>query len=251
MSGPLFGLDLTTARNVLCIQPHYDDNDLGAGGTVARLKSLGATVTYLTVSDDLVGVRDPDLGDDEARVLLDEEQRRAGEILGVDAQINLGYPDAGRYDYFDLRKELIAHMRRVRPDFVVTVDPWLPYEAHNDHVMTGRAAAEASYLQAMTRMKTFPEVDEAYEPYDVSGVAFYFTDRPNITVDITEFHDLKHRAFDQYGTQLGPEDLAMLHAVLELKEREWAEPIGATFAETFRLLHPLQLHVGLEPPAGI
>ncbi len=45
MGGPLFGLDLLTARNVLCVQPHYDDNDLGAGGTVARLKSLGATVT--------------------------------------------------------------------------------------------------------------------------------------------------------------------------------------------------------------
>ena len=251
MSGPLFGLDLLAARNILCIQPHYDDNDLGAGGTVARLRSMGATVTYLTVTDDLVGVRDPGLSDAEAKERLDQEQLRAGEIVGVDAQLNLGYPDAGRYDYFDLRRDLIAHMRRIRPDFVLTVDPWLPYEAHNDHIMAGRAAAEASYLQAMTRMKTFKDVDEAYEPYDVSGVAFYFSDRPNLTVDISDFHDQKHRAFDQYATQLGPEDLAMLHAVLELKEREWAEPLGATFAETFRLLHPIQLHVGLEPPAGI
>ena len=29
--------DLSGARRLLCIQPHYDDNDLGAGGTIAAL----------------------------------------------------------------------------------------------------------------------------------------------------------------------------------------------------------------------
>ncbi|MCC6956023.1 MAG: PIG-L family deacetylase, partial [Anaerolineales bacterium] len=48
--------DLFSARRVLCVQPHYDDNDIAAGGTIARLKSAGAEVVYLTVTDDLMGV---------------------------------------------------------------------------------------------------------------------------------------------------------------------------------------------------
>jgi LmbE family N-acetylglucosaminyl deacetylase len=27
--------DVFSARRVLCVQPHYDDNDIGAGGTLA------------------------------------------------------------------------------------------------------------------------------------------------------------------------------------------------------------------------
>ena len=52
-------------------------NDLGAGGTVARLRAAGCRVAYLTVTDDLLGVLDPDLPDAEARKVaaLQTEQR--------------------------------------------------------------------------------------------------------------------------------------------------------------------------------
>ena len=51
-------MELRDARSILCIQPHYDDNDLGAGGTIAALHDAGCQVVYLTVTDDLVGVKD-------------------------------------------------------------------------------------------------------------------------------------------------------------------------------------------------
>ena len=53
--------DVSTARRPLCVQPHYDDNDLGAGGTIASLAARGAEVAYLTATDDLVGVKDASL----------------------------------------------------------------------------------------------------------------------------------------------------------------------------------------------
>ena len=59
--------DLKQARRVLCVQPHYDDNDIGAGGTIASLAAAGADVWYLTATDDLVGVLDASLSDEEAR----------------------------------------------------------------------------------------------------------------------------------------------------------------------------------------
>ena len=53
--------ELMSAKKVLAIQPHYDDNDIGAGGTLALLHEQGAEIHYLTVTDDLVGVLDTSL----------------------------------------------------------------------------------------------------------------------------------------------------------------------------------------------
>jgi LmbE family N-acetylglucosaminyl deacetylase len=44
--------DIFQAKKILCVQPHYDDNDIGAGGTLAKLHEAGAEIIYLTVTDD-------------------------------------------------------------------------------------------------------------------------------------------------------------------------------------------------------
>lgn len=55
------------AKRVLVVSPHPDDAQLGAGGTLARLISLGAEVWELTATDDRFsipgtpGMREPPL----------------------------------------------------------------------------------------------------------------------------------------------------------------------------------------------
>jgi N,N'-diacetylchitobiose non-reducing end deacetylase len=144
------------ARRVLCIQPHYDDNDIGAGGTIAALVDAGVEVFYLTVTDDLMGVIDPNLTEEEAAALLRRDQAKAGDCIGVRGQFWLGYPDAGKYDYYDVRRDIIQHIRMLRPDFILTNDPFLPYEAHQDHAVTGKAASEAAILYGMMRLEDRP-----------------------------------------------------------------------------------------------
>ncbi len=122
-----------TARRVLCVQPHYDDNDLGAGGALAALHDAGTELIYLTVTDDLMGLVDASLPDEAAAAQLKAEQSAAGAIIGVDQQIWLDYPDAGEYSGVDLRRRIIQAIRSLRPDWLITCDPWLPYEAHRDH----------------------------------------------------------------------------------------------------------------------
>jgi LmbE family N-acetylglucosaminyl deacetylase len=237
--------DLTTAQRLLCIQPHYDDNDIGAGGTIATLAERGAEVVYLTVTDDLVGVIDPNLSDAEATARLRAEQHEAGASIGVVEQHWLEYPDAGDYGYFELRRRIIACIRRVRPDFIFTVDPWLPYEAHNDHLITGRAVCEASILHRHLRLPSDEEVDRDYEPYSVTGVALYFTREPNVRFDISGARERKHRALDAYRSQFRPEELKLLHLGLDAKEREWAESEPFSHAEPLKVLHPGVFHVSI------
>ena len=237
--------ELQNISRVLCVQPHYDDNDLGAGGSIAVLHDSGIEVHYLTVADDQLGVLDPDLTEDEALERLREEQERAGALIGVDHQIWLGFPDAGEWDYFALRRELIRHIRRIRPELLITVDPWLPHEAHSDHLRTGKAVAEASFLQASTRLQVDPEIDRQYEPYEIQAVAFYFTKEPNTCVDITATRGRKHAAIDCYRAQLSEDQLKLIHFGLDLKEQEWAAAEAFSHGEGLKVLPPSAFHVGL------
>ncbi len=234
--------DLMSARRLLCIQPHYDDNDIGCGGTLARLAAEGCEITYLTVADDLLGVLDPALSDAAARDRLEAEQRAAGEIIGVGEQVRLDYPDAGAWDHQALRLALVREIRRVAPDFVVTVDPWLATEAHLDHVRTGQAALEAVLLHGLPRYRTDPVVDAAAAGATVRGVGLYFTGRPNRWFDIAPGREAKHRALDCYRAQFTEDGLRVLHAALDHKEQAWGQRAGVLHGEALQVLHPAHLH---------
>lgn len=237
--------DLLSAQKVLAIQPHYDDNDISAGGTIATLVERGAEVYYLTVTDDLVGVLDEKLSPQAATQQLHAEQSRAALQIGVKGQYWLDFPDASPFDHFEVRKGLIQHIRLLRPDFILTVDPFTPYEAHTDHIRTGKAAAEATILYRLMRLKTDPQVDAAYQPHEVSGIAFYNSWVPNTYIDITPTREKKHRAIDAYEAQFSPDEFPMLHMWVEIRERMHAENCdvpGSTHAEGFKVLNPRLLH---------
>jgi N,N'-diacetylchitobiose non-reducing end deacetylase len=235
--------DLWAANRILCVQPHYDDNDIGAGGTLARLHDQGAEIIYLTVTDDLVGVVDLLLADEQAARRLKQEQRQAGAIIGVSRHEWLGYPDAGDYNYFEMRRRVVAAIRRLRPDFLMTCDPWLPYEAHRDHVQTGLAVAEASYLHAMPRLKSDPGADRDYQPYPIQGVIFYFSHTPNTLVDIDATHARKQQALACYRAQFTPEEMERLLRSVEAEQRRAAQGEAHIHGEAFKVVRPDQLHI--------
>jgi LmbE family N-acetylglucosaminyl deacetylase len=237
--------DLFAARRVLCIQPHYDDNDIAAAGTLALLSRAGADLVYCTVTDDLMGVVEG-VPAEEAAAMLQRDQHRAAEIVGVREQVWLGYPDAGEYDYFAVRRDLLGVIRRVRPDFIFTVDPWLTYEAHRDHIQTGMAAAEATIFAGLTRIASSdPAADAAWDDHDIQGIAFYFTREPNVRMDISPVWAEKVAVLRCYETQFDPPDMEQLVMALEKKARQTAAGLGYEFAEPLKVLHTSALHCGI------
>jgi LmbE family N-acetylglucosaminyl deacetylase len=235
--------DLYSARRILAVQPHYDDNDIAAGGTLAALSRNGAELFYLTVTDDLVGVIDQSLSEGEMTRQLRAEQSRAGNEIGVSEHFWLGFPDAGKNDYYYLRKDIIKHIRLLRPDFIFTCDPWTPYEAHQDHILTGRATAEAATLFGLERIKTDPQVDADFMPFELVGVVFYASGYPNTLFDISGTHEVKHRAVDCYRAQFKDDDMAMLKIFLDYKEQEYALQSDFSHGEPLKVLQPMHLHV--------
>ncbi|MDI3473343.1 MAG: hypothetical protein PWQ20_1584 [Thermotogaceae bacterium] len=210
-------------KNVLCILPHPDDGEIGAGGTIAKLKSLGAKVRYIMVTDGSAGIRDKSR--EETREIRKKEQEKAAEILGVDEIIWLNYPDGGEYRIEDVKNDLKKHISLIDPDLIITVDPFLPYEAHPDHKNCGLAVAHVMML--------YPKL---------VPIALFFTAYPNQFVCIDDYWEKKFEAVTAHESQVSGEILELYKGYFELKASVYGEKIGCKYAEAFKVMYPIMFH---------
>jgi LmbE family N-acetylglucosaminyl deacetylase len=233
--------ELLDVPNALVIEPHPDDNEVGAGGTVKRLAERNVPVAYLTVTDGRLGSEDPGMSAEEMVRLRMGERQRANQLLGVQSSFNLGFEDGGDWTESALMQVLVPLIRQFRPALVMTVDPWTPYEAHPDHVKTGRAVASSLiYCQNGIYLKG------QGDPWTVPQVAFYGSAYPNTYIDVTETWETKLQAMKAHTSQFDNADWDLfsgfLTAEAERLYREHVSPSASGYAEAFKVLSPRQLH---------
>lgn len=128
----------------LVLAPHPDDETLGAGGLIAKLRGVGVPVTIAAITDGENAYADSHrLG--ELRVL---EQTEAARRLGVPEQMihRLHLPDRNVSDYEDDLVELLLPLVAGRMHLVA---PWHG-DFHPDHEAVGRAAARVAQLKNLT-----------------------------------------------------------------------------------------------------
>jgi LmbE family N-acetylglucosaminyl deacetylase len=126
----------------------------------------------------------------------------------------------------------------------MTVDPWMPYEAHPDHYKVGRAVA-AAILAAHTIM--YPE---AGAPFEVSQVGFYATSYPNTFIDVTAYWEKKMDAILTHDSQFNTPEWPLLSQFFSYQGNELFQVLkqhgGAVapngYAEAFKVLAARQLH---------
>lgn len=222
---------------LLSIQPHPDDTDIAAGGTIAKLAKRGCQVVYVTVTDGGAGTGSKNFPWESVADVRRREQESAAKILGVAELIWLNYRDSELESTLELRNRLITLIRRFRPDVVLTVDPWLRYEAHPDHRATGIAASEAFLLSGFPNVNRIDLVNRL-EPYTPRFIAYYWSEKPNVYVDITEWIDVKFKAIMAHVSQASSGMVDVLKAVFKLM----GEKAGCEYAEAFKVLASSALH---------
>ena len=133
---------LDVPSSALTIGAHPDDAEFGAGGTLARWAAQGCEVTMLVVTDGSKGTWDPHLSLEELTASRRREQQAAADVLGATGVIHLDHVD-GELEYsMALREELCRWIRTVRPEVVLSHDPWRRYMLHPDHRATGLGAID-------------------------------------------------------------------------------------------------------------
>lgn len=167
-------------KKVLVIGAHPDDPESMCGGTMLRLKAMGAEVVAVYLTSGEAGI--PGKTHEQARAIRQQEAINACAMLGVRA-VFLTQIDGNA----EVNKQRYAEMKMLieqeEPDMVIT--HW-PIDSHRDHRvcsilvydawrMTGRGF-DLYYSEVMTGMQTQN-----------------FT--PTLWVDITDMRDQKIQAY--------------------------------------------------------
>ena len=111
-------------RTILAVFAHPDDESVACGGTLARLADAGVRVVLLCASRGESGsTSDPSLvSDGDLGRVRAQELRDAAAVLGISDVLIFEHPDGDlRWaDVPELHDEIVATIRRYRPDGVIT-----------------------------------------------------------------------------------------------------------------------------------
>jgi LmbE family N-acetylglucosaminyl deacetylase len=151
---------MTESKRLLCVFAHPDDETLGAGSTLATYAAAGVELYLVTATRGERGWQDEPsrnpgpqaLGEIRTAELLAEAQ-----VLGIREVQFLNYLD-GDLDQADPAEaigRIVAHIRRIRPQVVVTFGPEGSY-GHPDHIAISQftsaavvCAADATYSETL------------------------------------------------------------------------------------------------------
>src|SRR5262245_9688397 len=205
----------------LVIGPHPDDQELGMGGTIARLVRQGHKVHLI----DMTNGEPTPKGSVEKRAA---EAAVAAQVLGVQRTL-LGLKNREVVHDLESRHKLAAVIRVHRPDALFV--PY-PIDAHPDHVAVTKIAEDARFDAKLTK-SSIPG-----EPWSPKRIIYYFCThlrmsfQPSFCIDISDQIEQKISACACYESQgLGGEGgIAELEKTLAAY---FGGRIGTKFAEPF------------------
>jgi LmbE family N-acetylglucosaminyl deacetylase len=236
--------NLEGCKSLLAVQPHPDDNEIGAGATIAKLAENGCRITYLTVTDGSIGTSDPSIKREEVAAIRRKEVERSAAYLGVSAALFLDFPDGGYVDEKFLCQSIVQVIRNVKPEIVLAPDPFLPYEAHPDHRSVGMAAAEACLFCQFPGFKTGDGAGPG--AWAVKGIAFHSTAWPNTFIGVDATWEKKMKAIALHESQFSPEALQPLSMYFAFKAAQYAKDRPFKMAEAFKALTTDHLHMNVD-----
>ena len=229
--------DIMECKRVLCVQPHPDDNEIGMGGIIAALAQRGCKVNYLTVTNGDRGNLDKSASPEETASIRKEEAIVAGQLLGASSFHFLDHSDGSLSDVVELSKEISAVIRKIRPDAIFCPDPWLMYECHMDHIMTGLAVSNALIMGGHSYSP-----DNESEPWRCPAIGYYYTSNPNTVIDITNTFEQKFEAIALHKSQIDARTLAMYRVYFGMKGEELAQGKEFKLGEGLKVLGQIHTH---------
>ena len=170
-----------------------------------------------------------------------EEQTKAAAEVGVTRLIFLGHMDGEAVADMQLRHDISAAIREVRPQVVITQNPVRnldsTYGSHPDHIATGEATMCAVYPDARNPFAFAGQPCAELDDWAVAEVWVMLGADAHDFIDITSQLDRKIRALRCHESQHRDPD------AMEERVRAWWKSIAAergrpenTSAEVFRVV---------------
>lgn len=221
--------------NIIVVGPHPDDQEIGMGGTIARLHDQGHHVLLL----DMTNGEPTPYGDPATRA---KEAAKAADLLGVEREM-VGLPNRTVEHTIQARHQVAGIIRQWQADIIFT--PFFQ-DAHPDHIATTRIVEDARFDAKLTK------TDLPGEPIYPKWLFYYYASHlrwvadPSFLIDITGYTDVKRESIVAYETQfVKPEKNRRVVEWVLSANHYFGSRIGVEYAEPFFTKEPIGL-TGLE-----
>jgi len=227
-------------KRVLAVFAHPDDPEFGAGGSMAKLATDGADVTYVIVTDGSQGGEDPKQKDSELTAIRQREQRAAAKVLGIKKVEFLGYKDGHLSADLKLRRDIVRMIRKHKPELVITHIPGRVLDApmggsHPDHIAVGEATMAAVYPDSRNPRAFRSLLKEGYQPHVVDEVWIPYWTLGDYYVDISKTIDKKLEALKKHKSQVSkPGNEWDVEKWIRKRSRDIGKKGGYRYAESFK-----------------
>jgi LmbE family N-acetylglucosaminyl deacetylase len=169
---------VTAPLRLMAVLAHPDDESLGLGGILAKYSAEGVEASLVTATrgqsgrflEHRSGPEHP--GPEKLGIIREAELRCAAQTLGVRDVHVLGHMD-GALDQADPRRivaEIAAHLRRARPQVVVTFPADGAY-GHPDHIAISQFTTAAIVAAADPKFR-LDGAAAAHQPHAISKLYF-------------------------------------------------------------------------------
>ena len=208
--------------SIVVVGPHPDDQELGMGGTIARLARQGHTVHLI----DMTNGEPTPFGSVETRA---REAAEAAQVLGVSRSL-LGLKNREVTHSIESRHKLAALYRVHRPNVIFVP---FPIDAHPDHVAVTRIAEDARFDAKLTK-SLIPG-----EPWYPKRIIYYYCTHlrmnfnPTFCIDISDEIERKMESVAAYQTQFGHPAAAHVPQMVRTTAAYFGSRIGTAYAEPF------------------
>ncbi|HBE67190.1 MAG TPA: bacillithiol biosynthesis deacetylase BshB1 [Planctomycetaceae bacterium] len=220
--------------DILVVAPHPDDAELGMGGAIAKMITLGWNVGVL----DLTNGEPTPFGSEEIR---ERETDAATKILGLKWRENLGLPNRFLEPDLQSRAKLANVFRRTRPRWL-----FAPYweDAHPDHVAATSLVEAARFWSKLTKSKL------EGDPYHPERIFYYYcvhlkhVAQPAFVLDISQHWQQKAdaiAAFESQFTTNREHIQPSFHQRVRDEAAYWGKMIGKEYGEPFASREPIAL----------
>ncbi|NEC28114.1 PIG-L family deacetylase [Streptomyces sp. SID8111] len=211
-------------ENALVLAAHPDDVEFGSAGAVAVWTRKGHAVSYLLATRGEAGIDGVPPAD--AALVREAEQHEAADRVGVRDVEFLDHPDGSVRADDRLRADLVAALRRRRPQLVVVFN-------HHERTGTGRWNAPdhrefgRCALDAVADAGNRWILPEAGAPWSVKYLAVANSPAPTHAVDISTGLDAAVASLEAHKTYL--EGLGYTREAVRPAVAGQAQATGARF----------------------
>lgn len=209
---------MKSMQNILIVGAHFDDAELGAGGTAAKLADEGKNVYKVTLTDNVTRFAHRNVNVDYSTSRLQSQE--ACKVLGI-TELEFNPPEeCSKLEY---SKEVMQRLESIIFEYDIdTVFMHFSEDMNQDHV-------EACKI-CLTAARHCANILEFQSNGYILDNAFY----PTYFVNISDYVERKEEALSKYGTEHNR--MNRLFTTIIERNHIWGYSNEVEYAEGFRIV---------------